>query len=174
MIRSIAARTASLAAPLVVFLLLSFSAKAGVFNDGDISRMAEISDAIMSLDDDVSRTMHDLPPADAEQIEAYSYVELNLQAAQERLNSIFLLTAVSIYMESSTDQQQIESLMVRQVLPQSRTFLHQKSDAIASMAVSRPSNVEFKTYSTRAAAILAERAVPLLEEFSRKIEAAQQ
>ena len=170
MIPSIAARASSRAVAFVLLALLGFPAQAAVLNDNDIIRISEISDAIMALDDDISRAMHDLPPDDAEQIEAYSYVELNLQAAQERLNSIFLLTAVSVYMESATDQQQIENLMYRQILPQSRTFLHQKNDAIASMAASHPSKPEFKAYSARASAILAERAVPLLQELSRRIE----
>jgi hypothetical protein len=171
MICSFAVRTLRRAAALVVFALPGLPATAAVFNDNDIARISEISDAIMSLDDEVSRAMHDLPPDDAEEIEAYSYVELNLQAAQERLNSVFLLTAVSIYMESPIDQQQIENLMYRQILPQSRIFLHQKTDAIASMAASHPSKAEFKAYSARAAAILSERAVPLLQELSRRIEA---
>jgi hypothetical protein len=167
---SLAARTTALAALLLC--LLGFPAKAAVFNDGDISRLSEISDAITALDDEVSRVMHDLSPDDAETIEAFSYVELNLEAAQERLNAVFLLLAVSIYMESESDQLQIENLMYRQVLAQSRTFMHQKTDAIASMAASHPSNNAFKIYSMRAASILSERAVPLLEELARRIRAA--
>jgi hypothetical protein len=172
MTRSNAARAASFAGLLFVLILPGSPSKAAVFNDGDIARMSEISDAITSLDDDVSRTMHNLPQDNAEEIEAFSYIELNLQAAQERLNSIFLLTAVAIYMESEADQLQIENLLYRQVLPQSRTFLHQKTDAIASMALAHPGNDQFKTYSAQAGAILSERAVPLLQGLSDRIAAA--
>src|SRR5690242_14213891 len=111
-------------------------------DQADISRITAVTDALRSLEDDVSRTMHDLPPDDAEQIEAFSYVELNLESAQERLNSVFLLVAVSMYMETSSDETQVLNLMSKQMLPPSKTFLRQKSDAIASMAVSHPGNRE--------------------------------
>src|SRR6266700_854431 len=171
---SMAARAASRSALCIILVLMTLSAKAAVFNESDISRITDIGEAITMLEDDVSRSMHNLPPDDAEQIEAYSYVELNLEAAQERLNSIFLLMAVSMFMEASSDQLQIVNLMYLQILPQSKTYLSKKTDAIASMAVSHPANGEFATYRTRAAAILADRAVPLLDELYRKIGALRQ
>jgi hypothetical protein len=67
---------------------MSLPAKAAAFGEDDISRMSAIFDAIVTLEEDVSRSMHNLPPNDAEQIEAYSYVELHLEAAQRCLNSI--------------------------------------------------------------------------------------
>ena len=101
------APAASRCALAIVFLLMTFSAKAAVFNENDTSRMTDIDAAIASLEKDVGRSIHGLPLDDAEQIEAYSYVELNLEAAHERLNGIFLLVAVSMYMESSSDQLQV-------------------------------------------------------------------
>src|SRR5438045_4029667 len=86
---SMAARAASRSALCIILVLMTLSAKAAVFNESDISRITDIGEAITTLEDDVSRSMHNLPPDDPEQIEAYSYVELNLEAAQERLNSIF-------------------------------------------------------------------------------------
>jgi hypothetical protein len=166
---SIVARAASRSALLIVFVLMTSSARAAVFDENDTSRMTSIDEAMTSLEEDVSRSLHNLPPNDAEQIEAYSYVELNLEAAQERLNSVFLLTAVSIYMESFTDQLQILHLMYGQLLPQSKSYLIEKRNAIASMARSHPANAEFAAYSARAAAILGDRAVPLLDELYQKI-----
>ena len=106
---------------------------------------------------------------DAEQIEAYSYVELNLEAAQEQLNSIFLLMAISIYADSSSDELQVLALMYGQVLSPSKTYLVEKKDAIASMATSHPANDAFAAYNMRAAAILGEQAIPLLDELFRRI-----
>jgi hypothetical protein len=163
------APAASRCALAIVLLLMTFSAKAAVFNENDTSRMTDIDAAIASLEKEVGRSIHGLPLDDAEQIEAYSYVELNLEAAHERLNGIFLLVAVSMYMESSSDQLQVLSLMHGQILLQSKTYLNEKKNAIASMATSHPANEAFATYSTRASAILADRAIPLLDELYRRI-----
>jgi hypothetical protein len=163
------ARAAMRFALLIIVLLTTFAAKAAVFDENDTSRMTDINEAIASLEKDVSRSLHGLPPNDAEKIEAYSYVELNLEAAQERLNSIFLLVAVSMYVDSASDLVQILHLIYAQLLPPSKTYLNEKKDAIASMAASHPANDEFAAYSTRAAAILGERAIPLLDELYRRI-----
>ena len=156
---------------LVILPLMTLAAKAAVFDEADASRMTQINEAIASLQNDVSRSLHGLPPNDAEKIEAYSYVALNLEAAQERLNSIFLLMVVCIYADSLSDQLQILHLMYGPVLPPSRTYLIEKKDAIASMATSHPGNDEFAAYSTRAGAILGEQAIPLLDELYRRIAA---
>lgn len=158
---------------LAIVIALAGAAKAAVFNDNDTSRMAEINEAIVSLEQDVGRSLHGVPPGDAEQIEAYSYVELNLEAAQERLNSIFLLVAVSIYVDAPTDQLQILNLIYGHILPPSRAYLMEKKDAIASMAASHPANDAFAAYSMRASGILGDRAVPLLDELYGRIAALQ-
>jgi len=165
------ARAAMCHAISIALLLMTFGAKAAVFDENDTSRMTAINEAIASLEKDVSRSLHGLPPNDAEKIEAYSYVELNLEAAQERLNSIFLLVAVSMYVDSASDLVQILHLIYAQLLPPSKTYLNEKKDAIASMAVSHPANDEFAAYNARAAAILGERAIPLLDELYRRIAA---
>jgi len=164
-----AARFAASAAFCIAAALAAFPARPADLDQNDISRITAITDAIRSLEDDVSRTMHDLPPNDAEQIEAFSYVELNLESAQERLNSVFLLVAVSMYMETATDEGQILNLMSRQILPPSKTFLRQKSDAIASMAISHPGNREIADLTMRASALLRDRAIPMLDELARRI-----
>jgi hypothetical protein len=169
MFRSMTARTAMPCALLIVSTLTAGSAHAAVLDENDTSRMAAISEAIVLLEKDVSRSLHGVPANDAEQIEAYSYVELNLEAAQERLNSIFLLMAISIYADSSSDELQILALMYGQVLSPSKTYLAEKKDAIASMATSHPANDTFAAYNTRAAAILGEQAIPLLDELYRRI-----
>jgi hypothetical protein len=153
----------------IAVALAAVPAKAANLDQDDISRITAVTDAIQSLADDVSRTLHDLPPDDAEQIEAFSYVGLNLESAEERLNSVFLLAAVSMYMEASSDEGQILNLMSRQILPRSKTFLQLKSDAIASMSLSHPGNQQIAAYSMRAAEILHERAIPMLDALARKI-----
>jgi hypothetical protein len=152
----------------IALALTALPARAAVLDDNDTSRLAGINEAIKSFEDDVSSALHDLPPDDAEQIEAYSYVELNLEAAHERLNTIFVLVAISTYVESSSDQLLILSVMHAQLLRQSRNYLGEKEDAIASMAAAHPANEVFAAYRTRATAILGDRAIPLLDELYRK------
>jgi hypothetical protein len=154
---------------LIALALATLPARAAAFDENDTSRLAGINEAIKSFEDDVSSALHDLPSNDAEQIESYAYVELNLEAAHERLNTIFMLVAVSIYMESPSDQLLISNVMYGQLLPQSKNYLGEKANAIASMAAAHPANKAFAAYSARASAILGNRAIPLLDEFARKI-----
>ncbi|HEY6257230.1 MAG TPA: hypothetical protein VIY51_15710 [Xanthobacteraceae bacterium] len=164
------ARTAPLRAVLLAALALaSFPVRAAVLDDNDTARLAGVNEAIQSFEDDVSAALHDLPGNDAEQIESYSYVELNLEAAHERLNTIFMLVAVSAYMESPSDQLLILHVMYGQVLPQSRSYLSEKERAIASMAATHPESRVFAAYSARAKDILRDRAIPLLDELHRRI-----
>jgi hypothetical protein len=153
---------------LIAMTLATLPAAAAAFDENDTSRLADINQAIQSFEDDVSAALHDLPANDAEQIESYAYVELNLEAAHERLNNIFMLVAVSVYMESSSDQLLVANVMHGQLLPQSRNYLNEKANAIASMAASHPANTVLATYSTRARALLADRAIPLLDDLSRR------
>jgi hypothetical protein len=143
--------------------------RAAVFDDNDTARLAGVSEAIQKFEDEVSAALHDLPQGDAEQIEAYSYVELNLEAAHERLNTVFMLVAVSAYMESQSDQLLILHVMYGQLLSQSRNYLSEKDRAIASMAAVHPNNKVFAAYSARASEVLRDRAMPLLEELRRRI-----
>jgi hypothetical protein len=144
-------------------------ARSAVFDDNDTARLAGVSEAIQKFEDEVSAALHDLPQGDAEQIEAYSYVELNLEAAHERLNTVFMLVAVSAYMESQSDQLLILHVMYGQLLSQSRNYLSEKDRAIASMAAVHPDNKVFAAYSMRTDEILRDRAMPLLEELRRRI-----
>jgi hypothetical protein len=153
---------------LLALALATMPARAAVPDENDATLLAGINDAINSFEDEVSSALHDLPPNDAEQIESYAYVQLNLEAAHERLNTIFMLLAVSAYLESSSDQLLILNIMHGQLLSQSRNYLREKRDAIASMAAAHPSSKVFATYSMRATALLGERAIPLLDELYRK------
>jgi hypothetical protein len=153
---------------LLALALAAVPGRAAVPDENDASRLAGINEAIKSFEDDVSSALHDLPPDDAEQIESYAYVQLNLEAAHERLNTIFMLLAVSAYLESSLDQLLILNVMHEQLLSQSRNYLREKQDAIASMAAAHPASKVFASYSTRATALLGERAIPLLIELYRK------
>ena len=78
-------RIAATAFVLMVSLVLAtFSARAAVFDEHDTSRLAGINEAIQSFENDVGSALHNLSSDDAEQIESYAYVELNLEAAHER------------------------------------------------------------------------------------------
>jgi hypothetical protein len=153
---------------LLALALAPLPARAAAFDENDTSRLVGINEAIKSFEDDVSSALHDLPSNEAEQIESYAYVELNLEAAHERLNTIFMLVAVSLYMESPSDQLLISNVMHGQLLLQSKNFLSEKADAIASMAAAHPANKVFAAYTARASAILRNQAIPLLEELVRK------
>jgi hypothetical protein len=145
------------------------AARAGLFDEQDAARLADINQAIQSFEDDVGAALHNLSAGESEQIESYAYVELNLEAAHERLNNIFMLVAVSIYLDSPTDQALVMDVMYRQLLPPSRNYLNVKKDAIASMAAAHPSNKVFADYRARADALLGNRAIPLLDELYRRI-----
>jgi hypothetical protein len=137
-------------------------------DENDASRLAGINEAIQTFEDEVSAALHDLPSNDAEQIESYAYVELNLEAAHERLNTIFMLVAVSVFMESASDQLLAENVMHAELLPQSKNYLNEKTAAIASMAAAHPASAVFAGYSVRASRILKDRAIPLLDELYRR------
>jgi hypothetical protein len=155
---------------LVIGLTMAtFPARAAVFDDHDTSRLAAINEAIQSFENDVGSALHNLSSDDAEQIESYAYVELNLEASHERLNTVFMLVAVSGYMESPSDQFLVLDVLYRQILPRSKNYLNEKKDAIASMAVAHPANQVFAGYSSRADALLGGRAIPFLDELYDRI-----
>jgi hypothetical protein len=127
------------------------------------------NEAIASFENDVGSALHNLKPGEADQIESYAYVELNLEAAHERLNTVFMMAAVSIYVDSPTDQDLLLHVMHGQLLSRSRNYLDEKKDAIASMAAAHPDNTVFAEYSRRANALLGDRAIPLLDELERRL-----
>jgi hypothetical protein len=149
--------------------LATFPVRAAILDEHDTSRLSDISQAIQSFENDVGSALHNLKPNDSELIESYAYVELNLEAAHERLNNVFMLVAVSIYMESPPDQFLILNVIHGQLLTPSKNYLNEKMDAIASMAVTHPENKVFAEYSARANAILGDRAIPLLDELYGRI-----
>lgn len=147
----------------------TFSAQAAVFSERDTSRLAGINEAIQSFENDVGSALHNLSSDDPEQIESYAYVELNLQAVHERLNNVFMLVAVSIFMEAPPDELLVLDVLYAQILLPSKNYLNQKKDAIASMAVAHPSNHVFAAYSSRADDILGGQAIPFLDELYERI-----
>jgi hypothetical protein len=149
--------------------LAAFPARAAILDENDTSRLADINQAIQSFENDVGSALHNLAPNDSDLIESYAYVELNLEAAHERLNNVFMLVAVSIYMESPPDQFLILNVIHGQLLTPSKNYLNEKKDAIASMAAAHPENRVFAAYSARANAILGDRAIPLLDELYGRI-----
>jgi len=157
----------------ISFAPAHFPAQAAVFGEDDTARLAHINEAIQSFENDVGSALHNLSADDGGDIESYAYVELNLEAAHERLNNVFMLVAVSIYMDSPSDQLLILDVLYRQILPPSKNYVSEKKDAIASMAAARPSSPVFAGYRARADALLGERAVPFLDELYERIAAAR-
>jgi hypothetical protein len=167
-------RLAAMTCALAIGVMLAHSPMhAAVFSEDDTARLARINEAIQSFENDVGSALHNLSPGDGGDIESYAYVELNLEAAHERLNNVFMLVAVSIYMDSPSDQLLILDVLYRQILPPSRNYLNEKKDAIASMAAARPGSPVFAGYRSRADALLGERAIPLLDELYERIAAAK-
>jgi hypothetical protein len=165
----LAARATACLALVIGLVLATVPARAAIFDAHDASRLAEINQALQSFEDEVGAALHNLRPEESQQIESYAYVELNLEAAHERLNNIFMLVAVSIYLDSPSDQALVMDVMYVQLLPPSKNYLNIKKDAIASMATAHPANKVFATYSTRADALLGDRAIALLDELYRRI-----
>ncbi len=155
------------------FALANGPAPAAVFDQGDTSRLAGINEAIQAFENDVGSALHNLTSDDAEEIESYAYVELNLEAAHERLNNVFMLVAVSVFMDSTSDQLLVLDVLHGQLLPRSKNYLNEKNDAIASMAAAHPSNAVFADYRSRADALLGGRAIPFLDELYERIAAAR-
>jgi hypothetical protein len=149
--------------------LTSASARAAAFGEADTARLAGLIEQVKSFEDDVSSALHDVPPGDAEKIESYAYVQLNLEAAHERLNTVFMLLAVSTYVESTFDQALILDLMHGQLLPQSKNYLDEKASNIASMSAAHPADQALAGYAKRAAGILGQSGIALLDEFERQI-----
>lgn len=149
--------------------LAAMPARAGVFDERDTARLTAIDEAIQSFENDVGSALHNLGPDQADQIESYAYVGLNLEAAHERLNTIFMMVAVAIYMDSEADQLLVADVLHGQLLSRSKNYLYVKNDAIASMAVAHPGNKVFAEYHARASALLSERAVALLDELDARI-----
>jgi len=154
---------------VIGFMLMTFSALATVFDAHDTARLASINEAIQSFENDVGSALHNLSSDDAEKIESYAYVELNLEAAHERLNNVFMLLAVSIFVESPSDELLVLHVLYGQILPRSKNYLNEKKDAIASMAAAHPTNGVFATYSSRADALLGGQAIPFLEQLYERI-----
>jgi hypothetical protein len=151
------------------FVLASFTVEGAVLDEHDTSRLAGINEAIQSFEDDVGSALHNLSSDDAGQIESYAYVELNLEAAHERLNTVFMLIAVSSYMDSPSDQLLVLDVLYTQILPRSKNYVIEKKDAIASMAAARPANQVFAAYTSRAEALLGGQAIPFLDELYERI-----
>ena len=56
---------------------------------------------------------------------------------------------------------------VGRLLPRSKNYLIIEPDEIASMAAAHPDNKVFAAYSSRANALIGEKAIPLLDELYR-------
>ena len=84
----LAARAAVRFLLVIGLVLATFSVRAAVLNEHDTSRLAELTEAIQSFENDVGSALHNLTSNDPEQIESYAYVELNLEAAHEKTGTM--------------------------------------------------------------------------------------
>jgi hypothetical protein len=164
-----AVKTVARLALMIGLALAAFPVRAAILDDHDASRLSEVSQAIQAFENDVGSALHNLSPDQSGLIESYAYVQLNLEAAHERLNNVFMLVAVSLYMDAPPDQFLILNVIHGQLLTPSKNYLNEKMDAIASMAAAHPENKVFAEYSVRANAILGDRAIPLLDELYGRI-----
>jgi hypothetical protein len=165
----LAAKATARLALVIGLALATFPVRAAVLDERDTSRLAAINQAIQAFEYDVGSALHNLGPDETGLIESYAYVELNLEAAHERLNNVFMLVAVSIYMDAPPDQFLVLNVIHGQLLTPSKNYLSEKMDAIASMAAAHPENKVFAEYSARANALLGDRAIPLLDELYGRI-----
>lgn len=164
---------AAACAAAIGFALWVSSAGAAVLTDDDSARLAAITAAIEAFENDVGAALHNLAPQAAGEIESYAYVELNLEAAHERLNNVFMLVALSVYVDAPADERLVLDVLSRQILPPSRNYVSEKHDAIASMAAARPSIPAFADYRSRADDLLGRRALAFLDELAARIAAAR-
>lgn len=161
-------RAFGLALLIVTFSTFPVTARVSLFNQQDIDRLMEVNNAIQALKQDVTATLKSLPSYQVETIQSYAVLELSLEAAQERINSVFVLVATANQMEIWNDEARILNGMYGTLLPSSKTYLNSKRTAIISIASAHTADNMFIACSNRAATILGG-ALQLIDELYRRI-----
>jgi hypothetical protein len=146
---------------------------AAVFTQKDAARLSAIIADLQSLRQDVTTSMNTLPSLEVEKINTYSFIQLNLEAAQERLTHVLTLIDLSIYLQSASDEARVLNALYVVLLPPTKGYLNSKMNAIVRIASIRvnSSDAMIVSYSTRASNILTRRTEPLLDELLRRIAA---
>jgi hypothetical protein len=149
-------------------LMVIFPAKADavVFNQQDINQLVEVYKTVQSLAQDVSSSLRSLPSYEVGKIQSYAVVELNLEAIRERWNSVFLLVAVSSQLETRADEARVLNLLHGEVLPKAQEYVAAKKNAIVSLGRAQSDN-QLALYSGRAASIIENQSLPLLDRLYR-------
>lgn len=138
---------------------------AALFNQQDVSKLSDINTSIQSLIQDIDVSTKSVPPEDVKRILSLRYLALTLETVQERLNTIVVLVIIS----TGSDQFIILNVLYEEMVPKSKDYLNSNRNAILSVATANSADRLYVVYSERAASIIADRALPLLEEFYQKI-----
>lgn len=145
------------------------AANVTVFNQQDIAQLSAVNNAIQSLKQDVTVSLKTLPPHEVEKIQSYAYIEMSLEAIQERLTTVFLLMLTTTQMETWNDQARILNVLYGEVLPKAKIYLMAKQRGIVGIATAHSGDNMFAQYSERAASIVDSQAVPMLDRFYQRL-----
>jgi hypothetical protein len=153
----------------ITFLAHAAPTQVTVFNQQDVDRLLQIGNAIQSLKEDVTISLKSLPSHQVERIQSYAFLEVSLEAVQERLNSVLILVGTANVMETWNDQARILNGMYGELLPKTKIYLNAKRTAIINIASGHSADNMYVAYSNRAAGILGDRALPLIDEMYQRI-----
>jgi hypothetical protein len=147
--------------------------RAAAFNQQDIEGLSVTITTIQSLKQEITASLKRLPSHETDKIKSYVVLELALDAAQEHLNLVYILVKASAVMETPSDRERILTTLYGEMLPRSREILDAKRGAIVTDANAQLSDDLFASYSARAASVLGDRALPLVNELNRRVVALQ-
>jgi hypothetical protein len=145
------------------------TANVTVFNQQDISRLSAVNDAIQSLKQDVTVSLKTLSPHEVEKIQSFAFIEMSLEAIQERATTVFFLVLVTTQMETWNDQARILNALYGEVLPKAETYVTAKQRGIVNIATAHAGDNMFASYSNRAASVVEDQLVPVLDQFYQRL-----
>jgi hypothetical protein len=151
----------------LIVLIFPPRANAVVFNQQDIDRLAEVASAIQSLAQDITRSLKNFTPYEVGKTKMYAIIEADLEATRERWDSVLLLVIVVSQMETWSDEAKILNLLYEEVLPKAKVYVTAKKNAI--VRIGGASDNQLALYSGRAASILENQALPLLDRLYQRI-----
>jgi hypothetical protein len=152
----------------LIIAILPETANAAVFNQQDVDRVVEVAKAIQSLTSEVAATLKSLPSYESEKIGTYAIVELNLEATRERWNTVVFLVLISSQLGNSADEARILNLLYKDIFPETKKYLISKKNYVVSIGRAQSDSV-LSSYSGHAANLLENQALPLLDQFYRRL-----
>jgi len=152
----------------LMIAILPAAAHAAVFGQQDVDRVVEVGKAIQSLTNEVANTLKSLPPNESERIQAYAVVESNLEAIRERWNTVFFLVLILAQLGNSADEARILNLLYDHVLPKATEYLTDKRNYVMSIGRAQSDSL-LSSYSGRAAKLIDSQALPLVDQFYRRL-----